>query len=192
MQSPSQKKLRGISGVVIAVLLAVIGIAAVLMFWGMMSGFFNPQPKVIIEKATITKTGKDTYDISITVREIGGASTEILYAVITGGDLKEDVRLDLLPTNQQQGSQQRGSQQQDSQQQGGQQQDNTLSPGQSKTFVFKLGSRQGDQQQGSQQQDSQQQGQREGLKPGVTYYVAVYYRKGDSVERSDLYPVTVR
>ncbi len=192
MQSPSQKKLRGISGVVIAVLLAVIGIAAVLMFWGMMSGFFNPQPKVIIEKATITKTGKDTYDISITVREIGGASTEILYAVITGGDLPNDVRLDLLPTNQQQGSQQRGSQQQDSQQQGGQQQDNTLGPGQSKTFVFKLGPQQGNQQQGSQQQDSQQQGQREGLKPGVTYYVAVYYRKGDSVERSDLYPVTVR
>jgi ABC-type transporter Mla subunit MlaD len=56
MQRPNQKKFRGISGVVIAVLLTVIGIAAVLMFWGMMSGFFNPQPKVIIEKATITKT----------------------------------------------------------------------------------------------------------------------------------------
>ena len=163
MQSPNQKKFRGISGVVIAVLLAVIGIAAVLMFWGMMSGFFTPQPKVIIEKATITKTGQNTYDISITVRETGGASTEIESAVITGGDLQNEVRLDLSTTNQQQGSQQ---------------QDKTLSPGQSKTLVFKLG--------------NQQQGQQVTLKPGVTYYVAVYYTKGNSVERSDLYPVTVR
>jgi hypothetical protein len=152
MQSPNQKKFRGISGVVIAVLLTVIGIAAVLMFWGMMSGFFSPQPKVIIEKATITKTGQNTYDISITVRETGGASTEIEYAVITGGDLQNEVRLDFPTTNQQQ--------------------DKTLSPGQSKTLVFKLNNQQ--------------------LKPGVTYYVAVYYTKGGSTERSDLYPVTVR
>ena len=150
MQSPNQKKLRGISGVVIAVLLTVIGIAAVLMFWGMMSGFFNPQPKVIIEKATITKTGQNTYDISITVRETGGASTEIDYAVITGGGLQNEERLST----------------------SNQQQDKTLSPGQSKTLVFKL--------------DNQQ------LTPGVTYYLAVYYKKGDSTERSDLYPVTVR
>ena len=151
MQSPSQKKLRGISGVVIAVLLTVIGIAAVLMFWGMMSGFFNPQPKVIIEKSTITKTGQDTYDISITVRETGGASTQIEKAVITGGDLTTEQELSLSTA---------------------QQQDKTLSPGQSKTLVFKLNNQQ--------------------LKPGVTYYLAVYYTKGDSTERSDLYPVTVR
>jgi len=151
MQSPSQKKLRGISGVVIAVLLTVIGIAAVLMFWGMMSGFFNPQPKVIIEKATITKTGQNTYDISITVRETGGASTQIEKAVITGGDLTTEQELSLSTA---------------------QQQDKTLSPGQSKTLVFKLNNQQ--------------------LKPGVTYYLAVYYTKGDSTERSDLYPVTVR
>jgi len=175
MQSPNQKKFRGISGVVIAVLLAVIGIAAVLMFWGMMSGFFTPQPKVIIEKATITKIG-NKYDISITVRETGGASTEIDYAVITGGDLQNEVRLDLSTSSQQQG----------------QQQDKTLSPGQSKTLVFKLGNSQQGQQQGGQQQGSQQQGGQVTLKPGVTYYVAVYYRKGDSIERSDLYPVTVR
>jgi hypothetical protein len=174
MQRPNQKKFRGISGVVIAVLLTVIGIAAVLMFWGMMSGFFNPQPKVIIEKATITKTGQNTYDISITVRETGGASTEILYAVITGGELPNEVRLDFPTTNQQQGSQQQGSQQQAI----------TLSPGQSKTLVFKLGD--------GQQQGSQQQGQSVTLRPGVTYYVAVYYKKGDGIERSDLYPVTVR
>jgi hypothetical protein len=122
MQSPSQKKLRGISGVVIAVLLTVIGIAAVLLFWSMISGFFTPQPKVIIEKATITKTGQNTYDISITVRETGGASTEIDYAVITGGDLQKEVRLDLSTTSQQQ--------------------DKTLSPGQSKTLVVKLNDQQ--------------------------------------------------
>ena len=79
------KKPRGISGVVIAVLLTVIGIAAVLAFWSMMGGFFNPpQPKVIIERAVITKIGQNTYDISITVREIGGASTRITKAQITG------------------------------------------------------------------------------------------------------------
>ncbi len=151
MQSLGHKKFRGISGVVIAVLLAVIGIAAVLMFWSMISGFFTPQPKVIIEKATITKIG-NKYDISITVRETGGASTKIEYAVITGGNLQEEVRLELSTTNQQQ--------------------DKTLSPGQSKTLVFKLDNRQ--------------------LEPGMTYYVAVYYTKGGGTERSDLYPVTVR
>jgi len=150
MQSPSQKKFRGISGVVIAVLLTVIGIAAVLMFWGMMSGFFTPQPKVIIEKATITKVGNN-YDVSITVRETGGASTEIEKAVITGGQLSSEIDLQLSTTAQQQ--------------------DNTLSPGQSKTLVYET---------------------TQSLTPGVTYYVAVYYKKGDSTERSDLYPVTVR
>ncbi|MFZ8808892.1 MAG: hypothetical protein ACO2PN_12425 [Pyrobaculum sp.] len=147
MQSPNQKKFRGISGVVIAVLLAVIGIAAVLMFWGMMSGFFTPQPKVIIEKATITKIG-NKYDISITVRETGGASTKIERAIITGGDLTTEQDLSTA-----------------------QQQDTTLSPGQSKTLVYET---------------------TQSLKPGVTYYVAVYYTKGDGTERSDLYPVTVR
>jgi hypothetical protein len=149
MQSPNQKKLRGISGVVIAVLLAVIGIAAVLMFWGMMSGFFTPQPKVIIEKATITKIG-NKYDISITVRETGGASTQIEKAVITGGDLTTEQELSLSTA---------------------QQQDTTLSPGQSKTLVYET---------------------TQSLKPGMTYYVAVYYTKGGGTERGDLYPVTVR
>ncbi len=149
MQSPSQKKLRGISGAVVAVLLAVIGIAAVLLFWGMVSGFFTPQPKVIIEKVTITKVG-NKFDVSITVRETGGASTEIERVVITGGDLQGEVELHLLTA---------------------QQQDTTLSPGQSKTFVYET---------------------TQSLKPGVTYYVAVYYAKGGGTERSDLYPVTVR
>jgi len=150
MQSPSQKKFRGISGVVIAVLLTVIGIAAVLMFWGMMSGFFSPQPKVIIEKAAVTKIG-NKYDVSITVRETGGASTEIQKAVITGAQLSGEIELQLSTTSQQQ--------------------DKTLSPGQSKTLIYET---------------------TQSLTPGVTYYVAVYYTKGNSVERSDLYPVTVR
>ena len=145
MQSPSQKKLRGISGVVIAVLLTVIGIAAVLMFWGMMSGFFNPQPKVIIEKATITKTGKGTYDVSITVRETGGASTQIKEAKII-----VDGQENTLTSKTE---------------------DTTLSPGQSKTLIYSYSGE---------------------LQPGKTYYVAVYYTKGDGTERSDLYPVTVR
>jgi hypothetical protein len=148
MQTPNQKKFRGISGVVIAVLLAVIGIAAVLMFWGMMSGFFTPQPKVIIEKATITKVRQNAYDLSITVRETGGASTEIDKVVITGGDLSADIELHT-PRER----------------------DKTLSPGQSRTFTYEVG---------------------QPLNPGVTYYVAVYYKRGADTERSDLYPVTVR
>jgi ABC-type antimicrobial peptide transport system permease subunit len=130
---------------VIAVLLAVIGIAAVLMFWGMMSGFFNPQPKVIIEKATITKIGKDTYDVSITVRETGGASTQIKEAKIIVDGQENTLTLKTGDT--------------------------TLSPGQSKTLIYSYSGV---------------------LQPGKTYYVAVYYTKGDSDERSDLYPVTVR
>ncbi|MFZ8841119.1 MAG: hypothetical protein ACO2PM_19810 [Pyrobaculum sp.] len=145
MQSPNQKKFRGISGVVIAVLLTVIGIAAVLMFWGMMSGFFNPQPKVIIEKATITKTGPNTYDISITVRETGGASTQIDDAKIIDDNNENTLTLKTGDT--------------------------TLGPGQSKTLIYSYSG---------------------GLQPGKTYYVAVYYTKGGSTERSDLYPVTVR
>jgi len=162
MQSLSHKKFRGISGVVIAVLLAVIGIAAVLMFWSMISGFFNPQPKVIIEKATITKIGKDTYDVSITVREVGGASTTITDVRIFGPDLNDNGEPITIST----GSSTGGS----SSNTGG---SNTLvlSPGSSITITGKISKQ---------------------LQPGVTYYVAVYYTKGDINERSDLYPVTVR
>jgi hypothetical protein len=151
--------------VVIAVLLTVIGIAAVLMFWGMMSGFFNPQPKVIIEKATITKIG-DKYDVLITVRETGGASTTINEARIFGPDLGSGVSITIST-----GSGTGGS----SDNKGG---SNALvlSPGSSKTINGTLTF-----------QDPNKQ-----LKPGVTYYIAVYYTKGDGTERSDLYPVTVR
>jgi hypothetical protein len=136
---------RGISGVVIAVLLTVIGIVAVLMFWGMFSGMFNPQPKVIIEKASITKTGNQ-YDVSIAVREVGGASTQITKAEILVDGTPQPI--DLSKTK-----------------------DLTLQAGQSKNLV------------GTANAD---------LKPGVTYYIAVYYQKGNGEERSELYPVTVR
>jgi hypothetical protein len=159
MQSPSQKKFRGISGVVIAVLLTVIGIAAVLMFWGMMSGFFNPQPKVIIEKATITKIGNQ-YDVLITVRETGGASTNITQVTIFGPGLESGVSISTGRGTSGSSSNTGGSNAL------------VLSPGSSKTINGTLTNTQ--------------------LKPGVTYYIAVYYTKGDGTERSDLYPVTVR
>jgi len=163
MQSLGHKKFRGISGVVIAVLLTVLGIAAVLLFWSMISGFFNPQPKVIIEKATITQIG-DKYDVLITVRETGGASTKIKEAKIFGPGLNDNgERIDIST-----GSSTGGS----SSNTGG---SNTLvlSPGSSITITGKLGNN-------------------IRLNPGVTYYIAVYYTKGDGTERSDLYPVTVR
>jgi len=169
MQSPSQKKLRGISGVVIAVLLTVIGIAAVLMFWGMMSGFFSPQPKVIIEKVAITKVGQNNYDLSITVRETGGASTCILGAAIMGGSTTTtsipvtSTATPLIPASGQQSSQQ-GC--------GGNNQGVPLGPGQSMTISYVV--------------------QNQQLSPGVTYYVAVYYLSSNTVERTDLYPITVR
>jgi hypothetical protein len=156
MQSLSHKKFRGISGVVIAVLLAVIGIAAVLMFWSMMSGFFNPQPKVIIEKATITRIDQNTYDVSITVREVGGASTTIKEVRIFGPGLNDNGEpIDISTTGNNAG----GSNTRD------------LSPGSSITITGKT---------------------RKTLQLGVTYYVAVYYTKGNINERSDLFPVTVR
>jgi hypothetical protein len=168
MQSPSQKKLRGISGVVIAVLLAVIGIAAVLMFWGMMSGFFSPQPKVIIEKATITKVGQKRYDLSITVRETGGASTCILGAAIMGGSSSTPIPVTSTATPPISASGQRSGQQGC----GDNNQGIPLGPGQSMTISYVV--------------ENQQ------LSPGVTYYVAVYYLSSNTVERTDLYPITVR
>ena len=75
-------RLRGISGVVIAVLLTVIGIAAVLMFWGMFSGLFTATPKLIIEQASAVKVGNNQYEFTIRVREVGGASTTITKLVI--------------------------------------------------------------------------------------------------------------
>jgi len=188
MQSPSQKKLRGISGVVIAVLLTVIGIAAVLMFWGMMSGFFNPQPKVIIEKATITKIG-DKYDVLITVRETGGASTNITQVKIFGPGYESGETIQTSDGSGTGGSSagsgtggssagsgtggsSAGSGTGGSSSNTGGSNALVLSPGSSKTINGTLTNIQ--------------------LKPGVTYYIAVYYTKGDSTERSDLYPVTVR
>lgn len=76
--------MKGISGVVVAVLLTVIGIVAVLMFWAMFSGMFSPHPKLLIEGATLVKMGDQVLG-TITVREVGGASTQIQKIEIRGG-----------------------------------------------------------------------------------------------------------
>jgi len=171
MRSPSQKKFRGISGVVVAVLLTVIGIAAVLMFWGMMSGFFNPHPKVIIESAQLTNLGNNQYDLSITVRETGGASTCILGATITGGGSAGTSATTITATSTATSPFQTSGQQ--AQQCGSSgQRGIPLGPGQSTTIDYTI--------------------QNQQLSPGVTYYVAVYYLSGGTVVRSDLYPITVR
>jgi len=105
--------MRGISGVVIAVLLTVIGIVAVLAFWAMFSGMFSPMPKIIIEKATLTKIGNNQYDLTISVREVGGASTQINEVKLMGGDLTNEQTCTGLKS---------GS--------------NSISPGQSQTLVY--------------------------------------------------------
>jgi len=105
--------MRGISGVVIAVLLTVIGIVAVLAFWAMFSGLFNPQPKVVIEKATLTRIGNNQYDLSISIREVGGASTTIQRVVLTGGGYTDERQCNLKGT-----------------------QDTSLQAGQSKQLVY--------------------------------------------------------
>lgn len=90
-------RLRGISGVVIAVLLTVIGIAAVLMFWGIFSGLFTPTPRLIIEQASAVKVGTNNYQFTIRVREVGGASTTIKYINITGGGTSHKIELKDIP-----------------------------------------------------------------------------------------------
>ena len=80
--------MRGISGVVIAVLLTVIGIAAVLAFWTIFYPLIQPHPKIVIESATLTKIG-DRYDLTIRVREVGGASTTITKITLEGPGLTE-------------------------------------------------------------------------------------------------------
>jgi hypothetical protein len=141
------------------------------MFWGMMSGFFNPQPKVIIEKAQLTYLGNKQYDLSITVRETGGASTCILGATITGGGSAGTSATTITATSTATSPFQTSSQQ--TQQCGSSgQQGIPLGPGQSMTISYVV--------------ENQQ------LSPGVTYYVAVYYLSSNTVERTDLYPITVR
>jgi len=140
--------MRGISGVVIAVLLTVIGIVAVLAFWGIFGPMITgSNPRVIIEKATLTKIGDNKYDLTISVREVGGASTEIKEVKLTGGNLP----------GEQSCTKKSGS--------------TSLSPGQSQTLVYECSL---------------------SLNPGTTYYVRVYYQKGEGSEATDLYAVTVR
>ncbi|MGC9171102.1 MAG: hypothetical protein ACP5HD_10255 [Thermoproteus sp.] len=154
------RAMAGISGVVVTVLLTVIGIVAVLMFWAMFSGFFNPHPKLVIESASITQLSQGQYDVSITVREVGGASTQIEKVVIYDNG-QESPPLSGCTTGQSQGGSSSGSQS------GG------ISVGAGQEVTFHCG-------------------YSSNLKPGQTYYIAVYYTSGSSSVRSDLYPVTVR
>lgn len=85
--------MKGISGVVVAVLLTVIGIVAVLMFWATFGGIISgTTPRVMIEKASFVKTGQQVYG-TVTVREVGGASTSIEEIV-----LKADQEFQCTPT----------------------------------------------------------------------------------------------
>jgi len=73
--------MRGISGVVIAVLLTVIGVVAVIAFWGVICQMFpemcgGGDARVIIESASLRKSGNN-YLLTVGVREIGGKSTTI-------------------------------------------------------------------------------------------------------------------
>jgi len=74
--------MRGISGVVVAVLLTVIGVVAVLVFWTGVICSIAPQlcgrteSKVMIESASLVKMGNN-YLLTVHVREVGGASTTI-------------------------------------------------------------------------------------------------------------------
>jgi len=109
---------------------------------------FIPKARVIIEEATLTKVGDNKYDLSISVREVGGASTTIQKIVLVGGGLDSEKQCYLKSG-----------------------QNATLYAGQSKQLTYQC--------------DLQ-------LPLGVTYYVRVYYQKGEGSEATDLYPVTVR
>ncbi len=49
------------------------------------------EPKVIIEKVVLTKIGLNVYDLAVTVREVGGASTAITRVEIVGGNLNAPI-----------------------------------------------------------------------------------------------------
>ncbi|AEA12413.1 hypothetical protein TUZN_0930 [Thermoproteus uzoniensis 768-20] len=157
----------GISGVVVTVLLTVIGIVAVLMFWAMFSGFFNPHPKIIIESAEVTQLSPGQYDVSITVREVGGASTQITGAVIYGTGSQSSSQPPQLQCNPP-----------------GQSQSSSSSSASSSSQSFSIPV-------GAGQEVTFYCTYSGNLIPGQTYYLAVYYTSGSSNVRSDLYPVTV-
>jgi len=72
-----------IAGIII---LAVIFIMFIIISNYCCVDYFGPS-KVIIEKATLTKIGDNKYDLTISVREVGGASTIIQRVVLIGGGL---------------------------------------------------------------------------------------------------------
>jgi len=160
--------MRGISGVVVAVLLTVISIVAVLIFWNSISCLVGlcPEPKILIENANLL--AKQCL-LTLTVKNIGSAATNIS-------------KVELLPAEKS-GSSQRDSSSltfttpRSSSSSGQTTQKTEVPPGASLTIQYDCGS-------------GQSGGQ--GLTAGATYYVIVYYKKGDTVVPTDPYPVTAR
>jgi len=154
--------MRGVSGVVVAVLLTVISIVAVLVFWNTIACLVGlcPEAKLLVENANLVA---NQGLLTLTVRNVGNAATSIS-------------RVELLPAGQS-GSGQGGSSSGPSctprsTGQGGQQTQNPeVSPGLSLTIQYNCG---------------------QGLKAGTTYYIIVYYTKGNTEVPTDPYPVTAR
>jgi len=166
--------MRGVSGVVVAVLLTVISIVAVLVFWNTIACLVGlcPEPKLLIENANlIAKQGL----LTLSVKNIGSAATSIS-------------RVELLPAEQS-GSSQGGSSStslscelrtsSQSSSSGQTSQNPEVSPGASLTIQYNCGA-------GSSGGSSQ------GLTAGATYYIIVYYTKGNTEVPTDPYAVTAR
>jgi hypothetical protein len=68
---------KGISGVVVAVLLTVIGIAAVLLFWNTIIGIITgPGPRANIDSATIIVVENDAR-LAITISNVGTVDIKV-------------------------------------------------------------------------------------------------------------------
>jgi len=170
--------MRGVSGVVVAVLLTVISIVAVLIFWNTIACLVGlcPEPKILIENANLlAKQGL----LTLTVKNIGSAATNIS-------------KVELLPAEQS-GSSQGGSsggglscnlrtQSTQTSSSGQTTQKTEVPPGASLTIQYNCGTGSS----GSGQSGGQ------GLTAGATYYVIVYYKKGSTEVPTDPYPVTAR
>jgi len=91
---------KGVSGVVIAILLTVIGIAAVLIFWSYIQTLFpKPTPKPVIVDAKLWIVG-NKLRIEITVKNIGDGPGTWEKVIITDPDGNEEsfnINVDVQP-----------------------------------------------------------------------------------------------
>jgi len=163
--------MRGVSGVVVAVLLTVISIVAVLIFWNTISCLVGlcPEPKILIENANLL--AKQCL-LTLTVKNIGSAATtiskvELLRAEKSGSSQGDSSSLTFTTPRS-------------SSSNGQPTQNPEVPPGASLTIQYDCGTGSGGGQSGGQ------------LTAGATYYVIVYYKKGDTVVPTDPYPVTAR